>query len=352
MNSGDDGIQLSYPPAFRRQPTTTATTTEPTSPPLPPPKVADPPVIDMENLDMEILREACQEWGVFRVANHGVPTSLIRQLKSLAREFFHQPYESKLAAAEAAAAGGDGGKSSYFWGSSALTPSGRLVDMKDVDWIEGVHFNGFLPLGYSSSDRQPPPVSDPDLFHSLRTTVGEYVEHTWRIARKLVEALGELLGVDDYNTYIDESKSIVRVYRYPQPPANLTEAAPLGLHAHTDSTLVSIVLEDDKVSGLEFIKDDDWLTLHSVPDTLLVHFGDMMQAISNDKFKSVVHRVKVERCNEDRISICYFVPPQEDKIIETSKYKPFTYKEFHQQVIEDIKNSGIKVGLKRFKRTT
>ncbi|CAN1354586.1 Gibberellin 2-beta-dioxygenase 8 [Linum perenne] len=122
------------------------------------------------------------------------------------------------------------------------------------------------------------------------------------------------------------------------------------MQPHTDSSVVSILLEDDKVSGLQFIKDDEWLTLNPVSDTLLVNVGDMIQAISDDEFKSVKHRVKIDKHEEDRISICYFVFPDKDKIIETSKYKPFTYKDFQQQVQEDTKTLGFKVGLERFKR--
>ncbi|CAN0902159.1 Gibberellin 2-beta-dioxygenase 6 [Linum grandiflorum] len=347
MNDDDRHLQLSYPPVFRRQQTTTITTTEPTSPP--PDQVAAPPVIDLENPDMEILRGACKEWGVFRVVNHGVPSSLIRQLKSHATHFFLQPFESKLAA------GSSMTNSSYFWGTPALTSSGRPVERKEINWVEGVNFSGLLLS---------PAASDP-LFPSLRTLVEEYGEHAGRIAKKIVEAMGELLGVEDCGAYVSESTGIVRVYRYPQTPAqHQMEAPPLGMQAHTDSSLVSIVLEDDKVSGLQFIKEDNtavvagsddaatWLTFQPIPDTLLINIGDMIQAISNDEFKSVKHRVKIGKGDEDRISICYFVFPKEDKIIETSIYKPFTFQEFHQQVLEDIKTLGVKVGLERFKRAT
>jgi len=40
--------------------------------------------------------------------------------------------------------------------------------------------------------------------------------------------------------------------------------------------------------------------------------------------------------------------PGEEVVIESSKYKPFTYNEFRSQVQEDIKALGHKVGLPRF----
>lgn len=72
--------------------------------------------------------------------------------------------------------------------------------------------------------------------------------------------------------------------------------------------------------------------------------------MSNDKYKSAKHRVAVN-VSRDRMSICYFAFPMEDGVIISSNYKPFTYKEFQAQVKEDIKTTGFKVGLDRFRNT-
>jgi len=63
----------------------------------------------------------------------------------------------------------------------------------------------------------------------------------------------------------------------------------------------------------------------------------------------VSHRVKVEK-DIERISLCYFVFPGEDVVIESNEYKPFTYNEFRAQVQQDIKTLGYKVGLSRFQK--
>jgi len=72
--------------------------------------------------------------------------------------------------------------------------------------------------------------------------------------------------------------------------------------------------------------------------------------MSDDKYKSVTHRVKLNS-ERERISICYFVFPDEDLQIQSSKYRPFSYKEFRAKVQEDIKTVGHKVGLPRFQHT-
>lgn len=73
--------------------------------------------------------------------------------------------------------------------------------------------------------------------------------------------------------------------------------------------------------------------------------------MSDDEYKSVKHRVKVNKSKE-RISICYFVFPTDDGIIQSSRYRPFTYADFRAQVQEDIKTHGFKVGLDRFKTSS
>lgn len=72
------------------------------------------------------------------------------------------------------------------------------------------------------------------------------------------------------------------------------------------------------------------------------------QAISDDKYTSVKHRVRVNKYKE-RLSVGYFVFPDEDRLIHSSTYKPFSYSEFRAQVQQDLKTVGIKVGLQRFR---
>lgn len=73
--------------------------------------------------------------------------------------------------------------------------------------------------------------------------------------------------------------------------------------------------------------------------------------MSDDKCKSVKHRVKANKYKE-RISVGYFVFPAIDAVIQSSKYKPFTYADFRAAVQQDLKTIGYKkVGLGHFKLT-
>ncbi|KAL2907078.1 Naringenin 2-oxoglutarate 3-dioxygenase [Bienertia sinuspersici] len=75
------------------------------------PKVAyndfskDIPVISLSGIDSggderaEIcskIVEACEEWGIFQVLDHGIEAELISEMTNLARQFFALPPDDKL----------------------------------------------------------------------------------------------------------------------------------------------------------------------------------------------------------------------------------------------------------------
>ncbi|XP_048234794.1 gibberellin 2-beta-dioxygenase 6 [Ricinus communis] len=288
------------------------------------------PLIDLQCLNLEKLGEACKDWGLFRLVNHGIPSTLLSKLEDHSKKLFSLSFELKKEVTSATPL-------SYFWGTPALTSSGASP-LQNINWVEG--FN--VPLSQLSQFQAEDPLID-----SFRLLLEEYGRHLARIATTIFEAMAKTLNLnlDQLGSYLSESTGIVRVYRYPQcSTANET----LGMEAHTDSSVLSI-LNPEQVGGLELFKDDKWLPVEPIPDTLILNIGDMMQAISDDEYKSVMHRVQANK-DEDRLSICYFVFPAAGSVIQSSKYKPFTYKDFQEQVQQDIKTVGFKVGLEKFKQ--
>ncbi|KAH9613178.1 hypothetical protein KSS87_018928 [Heliosperma pusillum] len=53
------------------------------------------PIIDMQEKEVNKVREACEKWGCFRVVNHGVPTKLMAEIKSVAVELFDRTVDIK-----------------------------------------------------------------------------------------------------------------------------------------------------------------------------------------------------------------------------------------------------------------
>ncbi|KAA8524075.1 hypothetical protein F0562_010494 [Nyssa sinensis] len=89
-----------------------------------------------------------------------------------------------------------------------------------------------------------------------------------------------------------------------------------GAPMHTDAGFLTIVQDDEIVSGLEAVdkKFGALVPIDPVPGTLLVNIGDLGKAWSNGRFYNVKHRVQ---CNEGTIcmSIALFVlGPKEAKV--------------------------------------
>nr|CAB3466804.1 unnamed protein product [Digitaria exilis] len=290
--------------------------------PLPHGGVLELPTVDLESPG-EALPAACRRLGVFRLANHSVPGDLTAKLFARARNLLGRtPFSDKHA------------QPGYFWATPALAG----LRVKDVSWVEGFH----VPLAR-------PIIADPppsDELAALEDLAREYGAHMARVARKVFDALAGELGLDADKTaaYLAEHDGFLRVYRYPPCP----EEGHLGMEAHTDSSVLSVIAQEDLV-----LHDGAWRDVApGAPGTLLVNLGDMARAISGDAWRSVRHRVGASRGAEARLSLCYFAFPRDDAVIacDGSRYRPFTHAEFREQVKADIKATGSKVGLERFLR--
>ncbi|KFK27412.1 hypothetical protein AALP_AA8G379400 [Arabis alpina] len=300
------------------------------------------PVIDLERLDKEILTQACKELGIFRLENHGIPLTLTSRLQEISESLFRLPSENKR---EMFA----GVKSpiSYFSGTGALSRSGDALkrDPSHVNLVEGLNVPlSKLPASKISCDDDD---SQEAKLESFRVLMEEYGRHMSRIAVSMFEAMVQTLNLElsdeQKSEYLSESTGNIRVYRYTP-----SSGEALGLEVHTDSSVIAIIKEDE-VGGLQIMKGEEWFRVTPVANTLIINLGDMMQVISDDEYKSVKHRVKVEKSSKtERHSVCYFVFPKRESVIKSSKYKPFTYAEFEAQVQADVKSHGTKIGLPRF----
>ncbi|CAN6215333.1 unnamed protein product [Urochloa humidicola] len=287
------------------------------------------PTVDLE-APGEALAAACRRLGVFRIANHGVPADLSARLLALARDLLcRAPFEDKQALP------------GYFWGTPALSK----LHVRDVNWVEGFHVPLLAAPGQQQEHR---PAAAAELADLAR----DYGAHMARVARKVFDAMAAALGLggDQASAYLAEREGFVRVYRYPPCP----EAGHLGMETHTDSSVLSVI-NQDLVGGLQVLHDGAWRDVApggiGGDGTLLVNLGDLARAISGDAFRNVRHRVAAST-GAERMSLCYFGFPQDDAAITCagSRYRPFTYAEFREQVQADIKATGSKIGLEQFLR--
>uniref|UniRef100_A0A7N0RF48 Fe2OG dioxygenase domain-containing protein n=1 Tax=Kalanchoe fedtschenkoi TaxID=63787 RepID=A0A7N0RF48_KALFE len=272
----------------------------------------------------EIVK-ASEEWGFFQVVNHGIASHVLEKVRMEQEALFGRPFEEKKTCMEVA-----GG--SYRWGASTAT------FLSQLNWSEAFH----IPISYLLT------TSEASSKNHLRW-MEEYAGKVTDLANKLIKALAEELGRDStfFNQNCNPSTSFLRLNKYPPCPATSMH----GLVPHTDTDFLT-VLHQDGVGGLQVKKDGEWISVKPNPNALIVNIGDLFQAWSNNVCKSVEHRV-VTNQQFERYSVAYFMCPFPETVIKSEGkqhqvYRRFSFREYRDQVDEDVRRHGNKVGLARF----
>ncbi|XP_020203605.1 LOW QUALITY PROTEIN: protein DMR6-LIKE OXYGENASE 2-like [Cajanus cajan] len=147
---------------------------------------------------------------------------------------------------------------------------------------------------------------------SLREDVAEYSRRMRGLAVKLVEAISESLGLE--KDYIEKAMGKhMAINYYPAcPEPELT----YGLPPHADPNAITILLQN-QVPGLQVLHHANWIlsSVNPVPNTFIVNIGDQIQVISNDRYKSVLHRALVNS-EKERMSIPTFYCPSPDAVMK------------------------------------
>ncbi|KAL9241294.1 hypothetical protein vseg_015421 [Gypsophila vaccaria] len=255
------------------------------------------PVINLEKINgverddtMAMIHDACENWGFFELVNHGIPHELLDTVEKLTREHYKKCMEQRFK--DLVATKGLDNVSS---------------EIKDMDW-ESTFFLRHLP--------QSNVAQVPDLDDEYRKVMKEFAKRLENLAEELLDLLCENLGLE--KGYLKKvfyggngPNFGTKVSNYPPcPKPDLIK----GLRAHTDAGGIILLFQDDKVSGLQLLKDGQWVDVPPMRHSIVVNLGDQLEVITNGKYKSVMHRVIAQR-DGARMSIASFYNPGNDAII-------------------------------------
>ncbi|KAJ1701893.1 hypothetical protein LUZ63_001672 [Rhynchospora breviuscula] len=244
------------------------------------------PVIDISSSDKkqvveEVLR-ASSEWGFLQVVGHGVPQSVMYSMLDAVRAFHEGKYEEKarLYSREPAKA------VKYHCNFD-------LYQSKFTNWRDTLYCR-----------MAPDPPTPEELPDSCRDTLLMYSKLVMELGNTMLGLLSEALGLDSsYLTDIECNQGQILVCHY-YPPCPEPEVA-IGTSQHSDSSFLTILLQDC-IGGLQIHHGGEWIDVPPVPGAFIVNIGDLLQLISNDRFKSVEHRVLAKNAGP-RVSVaCFF----------------------------------------------
>ncbi|CAH2057521.1 unnamed protein product [Thlaspi arvense] len=258
------------------------------------------PLVDLSGSTSDVHRvlgQACQEWGAFHVTNHGVPIQLLDGMRKIGITFFEDcPMAEKLNYSYE-----PNSFASEGYGSRMLVSSNDTV----LDWRDYFDHHT-LPLSRRN------PSHWPNFPPNYRDVVLEYSDHMEALAQRLLKLISESLRLP--SSQIGEAvgdfyQNITISYYPPCPQPELT----LGLQAHSDMGAITLLIQDD-VSGLQVLKDNEWVNINPLSEAVVVILADQTEIITNGKYRSAVHRAITNSTNA-RLSVATFHDPAKTRTI-------------------------------------
>ena len=306
------------------------------------------PVIDISSFRMpyadadarsSVVRQvsaAARDVGFMQITGHGIAEATLSEFISAADAFF------ALDPAAKARYCGPAGINRGYTPPKAESLANSLGLVSAADLFEAMNV-GTAAADFPALDLPEDTYAGnvyPQEVPGFEAAVTAWFEAAGRVARTMVRIFGVALGgrEDFFERFTDHSIDVLRMnnYRLPAPDTEL-EPDQLGMGAHTDYGIVT-VLWADRVPGLEIHgADGSWHPVLPASGALLVNLGDALARWTNEEWISTLHRVAAPRVGATlvpRRSAAYFHDGNVDAVIEPlhscvtaakpARYRPVT----------------------------
>ncbi|XP_048140087.1 2-oxoglutarate-dependent dioxygenase DAO-like isoform X2 [Rhodamnia argentea] len=209
------------------------------------------PAIDLQGFPSqhEKLRGAGEEWGCFRVFNHGIPEALMGEMKAVASSLLDLPTEAKKKSED-----------------RVMEGTGYVQPSKANPLYEAL---GFYDMGSAGAV---------DMFCSKlnasphqRGIIETYCKAMHELAMDMADKLSRSMGLS--GGVFEDWACQLWMNRYSFVPESVGS---IGVGLHTDAGFLAILQDDDAVGGLEVMDESgSFVPIDPWPGTFLVILGDM-----------------------------------------------------------------------------
>lgn len=223
---------------------------------------------------------AARSVGFVQVVGHGISPAAIAGMTSAVDQFFGLPLATKQR--YTASRGVDRG-----YGAPAPDAAAGLLEAFTVGATAG-----------EVSHLELDPASDaaniwPDAVPAFERHVTAWFREVAALARTFESVFELALGLPDgyFGPVTDRSVDVLRMHHYVEMPVAAVADDRLGMGAHTDDGIVTI-LWADPVVGLQVLDPaGGWRSVVPPPGVLVVNVGDRLARWTDDRWRSAPHRV-------------------------------------------------------------
>ncbi len=257
------------------------------------------------------LGQAYRHFGFVGITDHGIDQSLIDEAYTQFKAFFALDAATKEKYHQA----GIGGARGYTGFGVEQAKDHDVPDLKEF-WHVGREIESGEHNPYPELLANVWPSEVPEFRHAALTLYRALDA----VGAKMLSAMAIDLGLeaDWFNDKINYGNSILRPIHY--PPIQSPQPGAVRAAQHEDINLITLLI-GSKEQGLEILtRDGDWIGVDTLPGTIVVNVGDMLQRLTNHVYLSTTH--KVVNPDDDhschaRYSIPFFLHPNPDFMIKT-----------------------------------
>ncbi|EGF98655.1 uncharacterized protein MELLADRAFT_40738 [Melampsora larici-populina 98AG31] len=172
----------------------------------------------------------------------------------------------------------------------------------------------------------PDPIEKDYHLNGMQDFFKKFYQECYEFEHQLLEAISiSLLGIEhqDYlSNFHIQADNQIRLSHYPSIIKNDHNLSINRFSPHTDFSTFTILFQDQQ-SGLEIedqFKPNQFNPIPSIPNTVILHVGDLLMRWTNDHFKSPLHRVSLPLSETnlipERYLISFFCGPDRGTLID------------------------------------